>query len=208
MKLMWTGSDVLYATWAYGKRFPTKKLKIPYFYGCTLFAKIADLFVEGHYVVSEHMIERLKPLKLRKSIKVLADPPKSFKRAIKKPHKGFNILYYRPKTNNQPFVDWCYGYDVVLKIIERIEEIDEHGGGWASVGADDLKKAGAAIRVIEVDGSSDMSEMYPYIDFCVRPNRSDGNPRMIMECEQFGIPYYWSKENPDIEDILTKISCV
>ena len=53
MKLMWTGSDMLYATWAYGKRFPTKKSKIPYFYGCTLFAKIADLFVEGHYVVSK-----------------------------------------------------------------------------------------------------------------------------------------------------------
>lgn len=185
MKLMWTGSDVLFATRLVGgKKFPTKITKYPYFLGMTVFSKLADKFVEGHYVVSEHLKSELQPLKLRKPIKVLVDPPKSLTGVVRKPHKGFNILYYRPVGANQKFIDWVYGYDVATEASERLPD---------------------NCAISECNGNSNMDEVYPYVDFVIRPNRHDGNPRMVMECEQLGIPYYWSKENPNIEDVLNKL---
>ena len=185
MKLFWLGSDVLFATRLVGgKKFPTKITKYPYFLGMTVFSKLADKFVEGHYVVSEHLKSELQPLKLRKPIKVLADPPKSLTGVVRKPHNGFNILYYRPVGANQKFIDWVYGKNVASEVGERLPD---------------------NCSISECNGNMNMDEVYPYIDFVLRPNRHDGNPRMIMECEQLGIPYYWSKENPCIEDALMAI---
>ena len=60
MKNMWTGSDVLFATrFCGGKKFPTNRSKYLYFLGMMIYAKIADLFVECHYVVSEHLKNEL-----------------------------------------------------------------------------------------------------------------------------------------------------
>ena len=187
MKLLWTGSDVLFATRPIGgKKFPTKKSKWIYFIGCMIFAKIADLFVEYHYVVSNHLIEELKPLKFKKNIKILIDPPKSFPNIKKKPHDGFNVLYYRCLGTNMPFKNWVYGYDIISKV------------KWHF-------KTNPDIHFIEVNGNSDMNEIYAITNVYCRCCRHDGAPRMIMECEQLGIPYYWSKENPDFLDIINFI---
>lgn len=210
MKLFWLGSDVLFSTRLVGgKKFPTKITKYLYFLGMTVFAKIADKFVEGHYVVSEHLINELKPLKLRKKIKILADPPTSFTNFVRKPHNGFNILYYRPIRSNQKFIDWVYGYDVVQKIFSLVKcayfETSKFGTDLKDL-QKTLEYFNPETVIIEVHGNCDMKHIYPYIDFVVRPNRHDGNPRMIMECEQLGIPYYWSKENPDIDEIVRQIN--
>ena len=181
MKTLWTGSDVIYAT-----KFPkhSKRSKWVYMFCFRIFAKLTDIFCEGHYVVSKHLINELKPLGLKKPIKVLVDPPLYLDKYDKQPHEGFNVLYYRGVGGNQKFKDWVYGKDIMNNIdcacvINRIE-----------------------INIIEVNGKDDMSKIYPIIDFMVRPNRHDGNPRMVMECEINDIPYYWSKENPDIDKIF------
>lgn len=176
---MWTGSDVLFAT-----KFLKHSRKIKWFYmlAMRIYAKVSDFMVQEHYVVSEHLIEELKPLKLKKRISVLIDPPENLKLYKKKKHKGFNILYYRTKGNNQIFNDWVYGYDIINEI-KKIE----------------------GVHVIEINGDADMSEIYPIIDFYARPNRHDGMPRMVIECKYNDIPYYWSKSDPSIYDLKEAI---
>ena len=176
MKLLWTGSDVLFAT-KFLKH--SKKSKWIYMAGMHVFARLADLFVQEHYIVSEHLRPELAPLKLKKKITVLIDPPKYTEKFKKKPHEGFNVLYYRAIGSNQRFKDWVYGYDIYMSLKELMPELN----------------------YIETTGMQDMTKIYPIVDFYVRPNRHDGAPRMIMECETNDIPYYWSKENPDLNQI-------
>ncbi len=200
-KLLFTGSDVLYATRLIGgKKFPTKWTKYLYFAAMTVFVKIADLFVECHYVVSDHLIRELQILKLKKQIKVLVDPPADMEGIEKKPHKGINILYYCGKGGNQRFKDWIYGKDIVEAFWLR--NCDEIEYCYLKDEIEYISQT-EGIRIIEVDGKADLRKIYPFVDFYIRPNRHDGQPRMIMECQQLGIPYYWSKENPDL-DILER----
>ena len=194
MKLMWTGSDTLFATRLVGgRKFPTKLSKYVYFLGCTIFAKIADLFVQEHYVDAENLIENLKPLKLKKPMKVLKDPPLDFSGLKRESHEGFNVLYYRGIGNNQKFFNWVYGYDIVLsaqrmlpyKINTYVNEVPNTSG----------------INLIILTGGVDIKKIYAITDILIRPNRSDGGARMRLECEQIGIPYYWTKENPSASDL-------
>jgi hypothetical protein len=99
-------------------------------------------------------------------------------------HDGFNILYYRGLGGNQKFKDWVYGYDIYKRMRYVFPEV----------------------TFVEVNGDDDLSKIYPLVDFYLRPNRHDGNPRMVMECEYLGIPYYWSKENPDGLEIIKEIN--
>ena len=198
-KLMWCGSDTLYASRLVGgRKFPTKKSKFIYFLGYTIFAKIADLFVECHYVVAEHLKDNLAPLKLKKEIKVLIDPPQDFPKLKKKKHKGFNVLYYRAVGGNTPFREWVYGFDILNEVLDVLVE----DGYCTSHITGEVLNIPDTINIVEVNGKSDMKEILPYIDCYIRPNRGDGAPRMVMECEQLGIPYYWSKENPIVDDIV------
>ena len=200
--LMWTGSDTLHATrWLGGRKFPSRKIKFIYFLGYTVFAKIADLFVQKHIVVAEHLIDNLKPLKLKKPFEVRIDPPKDVKHIKKIPHKGFNILYYKPKSKNTPFTRWCYGSDILWNVIHYFDTKRMFGNRYLNEKSHDHD----GVHTIEIDGDVDMEKIYPYVDFYLRCNRSDGAPRMIMECQQLGIPYYWSKENPNEEDIINFI---
>lgn len=196
-KLLFTGSDVLYATRLIGGvKFPTKWTKYLYFAAMTVFAKIADLFVECHYVVSDHLIRELQILKLKKQIKVLVDPPADMEGIEKKPHKGINILYYCGKGGNQKFKNWVYGKDIVEQFwVRNLDEIE-----YCLI-KDEIEYISKTdgIRIIEVNGSADLRKIYPFVDFYIRPCRHDGAPRMIMECQKLGIPYYWSKENPNLK---------
>jgi len=178
MKALWTGSDVIYAT-----KYPreSKRSKWVYMFFYKIFVRIMDFFVEEHYVVSEHLKSELP--KLRKKVSVLVDPPKYTRRYRRRKHEGFNVLYYRARGNNQKFTDWIYGYDIYLVIKEMYEDLN----------------------FIEVDGTQDMAEIYPITDFYLRPNRHDGKPRMVIECEISKIPYYHSISNPDIYEITKTI---
>lgn len=185
-KLLFTGSDVLFSTWLFNTRkFPTKKSKWLYFIGYYLFIKMCDLFVESFYVVNEHLIDELKPLKLKKPIRVLVDPPVDVSSIMRKKHDRFNVIYYCPFGSNQVFIDWLYGFDFAQKVAKHYEDTD--------------------VNIIRLNGKSDMNYFYSIADFVLRPNRHDGQPRMIMECSQLGIPYYWSKDNPSVKEAINLI---
>ena len=171
MKLLWTGTDALfYSSWP--------KYKPHYVLFIKLFARLCDLFVQEHYIVSEHLRDELKGLK--KPIKVLIDPPDYDCVITKQPHKGINILYfYKPGR----FWSWIYGTDIIIDMYNEYRDFN-----W-----------------IMVDGSQDMKEVYPDVDFYLRPNRHDGYSRMIMECDINDIPYYWSQDNPDINEIKKQL---
>jgi hypothetical protein len=53
-----------------------------------------------------------------------------------------------------------------------------------------------------------MDDIYPLIDFYLRPNRHDGDPRMVRECIENGIPYYHSKSDPSVNDAIIKLKKV
>ena len=182
MKPMWTGSDVLFLI----KYPPSRKIKYIYMFCYRIFARILDFFAQEHYVVSEHLIPELRQFGMKKPIKVLVDPPLLTKKVKKKQHDGFVVMYYRPKTNNQTYTDWVYGYDIIKEVEKELD-----------------------CYFLEVDGHMDMEDVYAKIDFYLRPNRHDGNPRMVMECAINNIPYYWSYENPNKEEIIKKIkNCI
>jgi len=181
MKPLWTGSDVLFLN----KYPPSRKIKYVYMFFYRIFARMLDKFAECHYVVSEHLIPELKQFGMKKPIKVLADPPLFTKKVKKIVHPDFNVIYYRPKTNNQVYADWVYGYDIIKEVEKEFE--------------------GTNVHFCELDGNQDMNYVYAEADFYLRPNRHDGNPRMVMECAINGIPYYWSYENPDKGQIIKEI---
>lgn len=143
--------------------------------------KLADIFVQKHVVVSEHLLPEMK---LKKPIIVQNNPVWYAEPLPKKPHKGFNILYYQGIGSNQVFMNWLYGKDVVGEIKNLFPELN----------------------FIEVSGSRDMKEIYPIIDFYLRPNRHDGDPRMVRECILNNIPYYHSWENPNVQEVFESIT--
>lgn len=101
---------------------------------------------------------------------------------IKKiPHKSFNILLYRPHCSNK-LREWIYGFDL-MDILKQ-----------------DLPKT-LCVTFIEVDGYADMTKIYPVVDVYVRPNRHDGESRMVRECVLNNIPCYFTLENPDYDDM-------
>jgi len=110
---------------------------------------------------------------------VVPDQIKHTEKYARQEHEGFNVLYYMPrKTSDIQFWRWVYGCDIYEKLREDMPHVN----------------------FIEVDGSADMSEVYPVVDFYLRPNRSDGASRMRQECEIQGIPFYWSNENPNYDE--------
>ena len=180
MKALWTGSDTIYAT-----QYPKhgKKSKWMYMFAYKIFVRIMDVFVEGHYFVADHLVTDDLRKKLKSPILgVLVDPPKYPLELKKKEHKGFNVLYYCPKGRNQKFINWVYGWDIYEKAKKILD-----------------------VNFIHVDGKQDMNEIYPIVDFYLRPNRSDGRPRIIMECVINNIPYYHTIKNPDINEVVKKI---
>lgn len=111
--------------------------------------------------------------------------------------KRFTILYYLPKhaqnLGGQKYLKWLYGYDVwenVNTMLVRMTPTME----WK-------------IKLIVVDGTADMNEVWKTVDFYVRPTRHDGQSRMILECEENNIPYYFEPNgNPSVIDIVWRIT--
>ena len=119
-----------------------------------------------HIVVSESLGYYLELFGI-KQYDVVADPPISVNEIKRKSHKGVNILYYYPgDRGNRYFKRWVYGFDLYQKLLWSFRDV----------------------KFKVVNGSQDMTEVYPIIDGYIRPNRHDGEPRMVMECEMLGIP--------------------
>jgi len=182
MKLLWTGSDVLYMM-----RFPPYirlrfKMKI---LAMRVVAMIIQPFIQENYVDHELLKDELETVGF-KNIKVFNDQLKYTEPFEKKPHKEFNILYYYPKgKKNKRFIRWLYGMDIIERLRSTIKS--------------------PRVKWIMVDGSQNMENVFPVIDFYVRPTRHDGASRLRQECKINNIPYYWSQTKPSYNKALTTI---
>jgi len=182
MKVFWTGTDSLMLTSAIKRRSLRKR--VVWYIFRSLVRLLDKFYAEAHYVDADNLATRLQQFGVSKPITVLPDPIKHTKKYAKQKHEGFNVLYYMPqKTSDVPFWKWVYGYDIYTRLKKELPQVN-----W-----------------IEVDGSADMSEVYPIIDFYLRPNRSDGASRMRQECEIQHIPFYWSNENPNFFEAKKEI---
>lgn len=134
--------------------------------------KLIHRFFE-HWSVHKNLVKFLNGFGI-KDVKINIDPPKYITRD-QIPHDTFNVLYYRPNPVNlggQDYIDWYYGYEIFKQV----------------------KKNLPFINFIEVDGTQDLKDIYPYIDCYIRPNYFDGMPRMVLEAELLNIPYIWISE--------------
>jgi len=145
--------------------------------------RLIQPFVQENYV--DHKLLKYELIqKGYKNIKVVEDKLLHEKPYPKENHEGFNILYYFPKDKkNIKFMKWLYGYDIYEQLVNDLENVN-----W-----------------IIVDGSYDMTKIYPIVDFFLRPTRHDGASRMRQECELNNIPYYWSQQNPNIKKAKEEI---
>lgn len=153
-----------------------------------MLAKIAvrliEPFIQCHMVNSHNIKNNLHKMGVKKDIEFLdlplcyADPQPKVK------HDGFNVLYYFPDNFSDGFAKWLYGYDIFLKVQNTFKDVN----------------------FIIVNGSSDMSKIYPITDFYLRCNRHDGHSHMIRECEIQGIPYYYSTTFPSVSDVVDAIN--
>jgi len=175
MKLYWTGTDSLMLINYSMRRFR----KRVYWWLFRRFIRVAEFFIQGHIVISSNITGNLRQFRVRKPIEYLSAQCDTIKYK-KVEQKGFTVLYYLPAAGDKQFNEWLYGYDIFKKV-----KINYPGYAY-----------------IIVNGSSDMSKIYPYIDFYIRCNRHDGPSRMILECDVQGIPYYHSQKDPNYFEII------
>ena len=180
MKLFWTGTDSLMLV-DYSMR---KIKKRPYWFVFRILIRILEYFIEAHYCDSENVKNNLLKFGTNKKVIVKHDHVNYPEPFDKKKHNVFNVIYYNPKSRaDKEFSRWLYGIDIIEKVKEKLPQVN-----W-----------------IELDGTKDMSEIYPIADFLIRPNRHDGASRMRQECEINDIPYYWTNSNPNVEDCINAI---
>jgi len=181
MKLFWTGTDSLMLI-DFSKRKFKKKI---YWWVFRRLIQILEYFIQEHYCDAENIADNIKKFGTRKPIIVFKDKVNYPIKYDKKPHNEFNVIYYFPKNTSleNKFKQWLYGIDIIEKIKVQLPEIN----------------------FIELDGTKDMSKIYPITDFMIRPNRHDGASRIRQECEINKIPYYWTNSNPNIEDCINAI---
>jgi len=140
-------------------------------------------FVQEHYIDHDNLRKDLNKFGIY-NIKVHNDHLQHPIPYTKKAHKGFNVYYFLPAgKKNIKFIEWLYGYDIIQVLMKQIDNVN-----W-----------------IRLDGSNNMSKEFPIMDFYIRPNRHDGASRLKQECEINNIPYYWSYENPNMENIIELI---
>ena len=153
-----------------------KWYKKPYWWVFRRLTWLLDrFFVQEHYADAWNVAENVRQFGVKQAVKVVPDAIKHSTPYPKRPHFGFNVIYYNPtnrRGGDRDFTRWLYGIDIIEKVKNRLDVDD--------------------IRFIELDGTADMSQIYPIADFMIRPNRHDGASRIRQECDVQGIPYYWT----------------
>ena len=162
------------------KTFPTDIKKIPYITFVKIRAWLLRPLIQEYWVDGEYLVGFIKEFKRGAKTRVVTDKVKYTKSIEKVKHDRFTVMYYYPKKRyNKKYVYWVYGQDIIQKLIDTYPDFN-----WVCV-----------------DGSADMGKIVPFVDVYIRPNRHDGSPRLIMECETWGIPYYHSTHNPDMGEL-------
>jgi len=162
-----------------------KLRKKPFWLVLRLVMKFLDrVYVENHFVNAWWIRQELEKAGFKRPIEIMLTPLKYKTPLIKREHEGVNVMYYKPPRKDLKWRDWLYGIDLIEKLKEEYKD---------------------KVKFIEVDQSYDMEWVFPDIDLYIRPNRHDGYSRLIRECEIQEIPYYWSHENPDYDEMKKKL---
>ena len=180
MYITWTGSDVMFLN-----ENPPHYPKYKIFYRLVLkaWAWIGDRsgLITKHVVTSEHLIKELKKgLKTKLPIEVRPSEIKPI--AYKKPRNArFTVGYYSPLPKKtfgwqRSYLDWLYGKDIISGIQTQFQ----------------FNK----IQFYPLYSEVDFKNWINSIDCYIRPNRHDGQSRLSMACESYGIPYLESKHDP------------
>jgi hypothetical protein len=177
MKSIWQGSDSLLLV-----SMPKELTLNEKYYAIKfrLFARLCDRFAVEHYANGELVEKNLRKFGLKKPITQHQSPLK-YGKLPKIEHEGFNVLFYKPKYTE--FRAWIYGFDIF----------------------DTIKEWCPGVNFIEVNGNHDLSKIYPITDLLIRPNRHDGNSRMVRECQLNDIPCLYTIENPNVYWFIEKV---
>ena len=143
---------------------------------------IFDKYTIKHVVAHELLKKELQTFGVKKEIQIIPAPIWFAKPFKKTKHSKFTLFFYLPKSNK--FNNWLYGYDYFLEVKKLFTDID----------------------YLIIDGKQDMSKIFPIVDFYLRPNRHDGDPRLVRECKINKIPFYWSQTNPQKTEIIKAIT--
>jgi hypothetical protein len=145
-----------------------------------IFWHIMHRFFDYHYVYNSNLAEALKEFGI-KNIEIKELPYKKI-RCDRKEHNVFTVLFYIPiDKKNQKFKNWIYGK-------EYFEILKKH------------------FNVLLIDGTYDMSLVFPVIDCFVKVNRTKYNSlnRIGHECLFNNIPVY--ELNNNIEECIKWIN--
>lgn len=159
--------------------------KKPYWFVFRWLVRILDYFIEAHYCDSENVADNVKKFGTKNPVSVFKDKLNYTKSYPKVEHTLFNVIYYNPSNRgDKQFIRWLYGLDLIEVVKRRMLHIN----------------------FIELDGSQDMSKIYPFADACIRPNRHNGSSRMIQECHINNIPVYHTySDNANVNDMINFI---
>ena len=178
MILKWTGSDVYYMH-TFPKQWPLYKW--PYILALRLFAYIADRYIiQRHQVVSEHLIHELRmAIGATKPVEV---QPNDFAhgKVNRAKEKIFYVAYYIPISHLQwrrEWYSWLYGIDLIVKLMKELRPMNIH--------------------FLPIYFSNGVYAGLKYADVYIRPNRHDGNSRLVRAFQYNDIPVWYSVENPN-----------
>lgn len=182
MKILWTGTDALMIN-NISQRTTSKK---PFWIIVRIIVWFLDkTLLEAHLVNSVAIKADLELFGMTKPIEIMLTPLKYNKPFKKIKHDGFNVLYYKRPRADMGFRDWLYGIDLIDKLKREMD---------------------GQVTFIEANGKLDMELIFPIVDFCIRPNRHDGNSRLMRECMIQKIPFYWSQTNPDYKQMKYELN--
>ena len=168
----WVGTDVLLL-----REFPIGRGKLSVFKHRLLY-HLTKIFVFENWITAGRLKDEFISCGGKRAVVRYHIRGMLTEKVIKIKHEGINIAWYA--TNSSKAVRWKYGVDLIEKLMLLFYDVN-----W-----------------IRLDGTLDMKEVYPYLDGYIRPSRHDGRPRLVIECQIQGIPYYYSEDgNPDLEEM-------
>lgn len=182
MKLYFTGSDTILLN-KFPKQLPRRKIFYVWLY--RFFIWLSKFCTEEYWTVHEHLIPEIVRFGIKEDkIKVFQHPYNETK-FPKVEHMYFVITYYLPKDSDK-WNEWIYGYDIYQVVRSYFWRYNE-------------------VKFMVIDGTQDMANVWPVTDFYLRCNRHDGGARLVDEAKVNEVPYYWSYENPSIDEIIQSI---
>lgn len=140
---------------------------------------LTEPFIDQHWIYGEQLFKEFKQVwsGRKASLRLCRAPIES---VVKVPYEGVSIAYYHPKDD--VFSRWVYGIDLIELLIKRFPRVN-----W-----------------VKLDGTLNPKYFFQFLTGYLRPSRSDGLPRLLMECRENSIPTYWSENRKPNLDEMSK----